>query len=61
MTTQLIPHTINDRTICQRKDDGYIHATAMCKAAGKQFNDYRRLATTHEFLDALAAETGIPV
>lgn len=61
MTMQLIPHTIEDQTICQRKDDGYIHATALCKAAGKQFNDYRRLAATHEFLHALSLETGIPV
>ncbi len=61
MTTQLIPHNLNNETVCQRKGDGYIHATAMCKAAGKQFNDYRRLATTQAFLHALSLETGIPV
>lgn len=59
MTTQLIPHTINDRTICQRKDDGYIHATAMCNAAGKRLHNYLRNAITRDFIDALATETRI--
>lgn len=59
MTTQLIPHTINDRTICQRKDDGYIHATAMCNAAGKRLNNYLRNTVTRDFIDALATETRI--
>ncbi|MHC8493390.1 KilA-N domain-containing protein [Thalassospira sp. SM2505] len=59
MNTQLIPHTINDRTICQRKDDGYIHATAMCNAAGKRLNNYLRNTVTRDFIDALATETRI--
>jgi len=60
MTTQLIPHTIDNRTICQRKDDGYIHATAMCKAGGKRWDHYRANATTEDFLRALESDTGIP-
>ncbi|WP_085581961.1 KilA-N domain-containing protein [Thalassospira mesophila] len=61
MIAQLIPHAINDSVINQRASDGYVHATAMCRVVGKQFNDYRRLVATHEFLDELALETGIPV
>jgi hypothetical protein len=33
----------------------------MCKAVGKQFNDYRRLKSTEEFLAELSSVTGIPV
>jgi hypothetical protein len=36
------------------------NATAMCQAAGKQWFDYRRLTITNAFIEALAAETGIP-
>ncbi|WP_339774251.1 KilA-N domain-containing protein [uncultured Thalassospira sp.] len=60
MTAQLIPHAINDSVINQRASDGYVHATAMCRAVGKQFNDYRRSSTATEYLDELASETGIP-
>lgn len=33
----------------------------MCKATGKQWNDYFRLDSTGDFLDALEEQTGIPV
>lgn len=33
----------------------------MCKANGKFWADYWRLGSTKEYLDALSAETGIPV
>lgn len=57
----LITHQVQDSIVEQRASDGYINATAMCKAAGKKFNDYRRLGTTGEFLEELASVTGIPV
>lgn len=57
----LISHAIADAVIGQRVSDGYVNATAMCKASGKQFNDYRRTATTGEFLAELSPVTGIPV
>lgn len=47
--------------IAQRVTDGYINATAMCKACGKKINDYGRLSTTHAFLTELSSVTGIPV
>ena len=56
----LIPHDYRGEIIGQRAGDGYINATAMCKAAGRKFNDYARLGATGPFLAALAAETGIP-
>jgi KilA-N domain len=57
----LIPHKIQNETIEQRASDGYINATAMCKAAGKQFNDYTRTGPTKSFVQEMANETGIPV
>lgn len=47
--------------IAQRVTDGYINATAMCKAARKKINDYGRLSTTQAFLAELSSVTGIPV
>ena len=57
----LIPHEIESFKIDQRAMDGYINATVMCKAAGKQINSYTRLETTAAYLKALSSETRIPV
>ena len=57
----LIPHKVENKLINQRAIDGYVNATAMCKAVGKKFNDYARLKTTQEFLAVLSSVTGIPV
>ena len=57
----IIQHEIETSPVNQRATDGYINATEMCKAAGKQFNDYSRLNTTTEFLKELSLDTGIPV
>ena len=57
----LIPHDYRGSVIGQRAKDGYINATAMCRAAGKAFADYERLASTKAFLAALSAEMGIPM
>lgn len=56
----LIPHTIDDNVIDQRVKDGYFNATAMCKAAGKRWNNYTQNDTTQEFLAELEADAGIP-
>jgi hypothetical protein len=61
LTLALIEHEIDGEFIGQRAIDGYVNATAMCKAVGKQFNDYRRLKSTDEFLKELSSVTGIPV
>lgn len=57
----LIPHDYRGEIIAQRATDGYINATAMCKAAGKAFADYERLASTQEFLAELSGSMGIPI
>lgn len=49
----LVPHSYQGSLIQQRSGDGYINATAMCKAAGKEWSGYRRLDTTNAFLAAL--------
>lgn len=41
--------------------DGYINATAMCRAAGKEFGHYNANATTKAFLAELSSEIGIPI
>ena len=50
----------NQTTITQRQD-GYIDATAMCKACRKLFGDWNRLNSTNDFLNALSTSTGFPI
>lgn len=57
----LISHQVQNSIVEQRASDGYINATAMCKAAGKLVADYRRLGSTDAFLQALEADVGIPI
>jgi hypothetical protein len=44
--------------IQRRQADGFVNATAMCKAGGKLFADYARLARTQEYMAALANVVG---
>ncbi len=57
----LIFHNANDQAIAQRTSDGYISATAMCKAAKKKWADYFRLESTQEYLQALSQDLGLIV
>src|SRR5690606_13038434 len=57
----LVPHKIKGNVIHLRQQDGYVNATAMCKAAGKLFADYYRLKTTKAYLEELSADMGIPI
>jgi hypothetical protein len=61
LSLPLVKYEIQAEVIHQRISDGYVNATAMCKAGGKLFNDYSRLKLTPPFLDVLARSTGIPV
>ncbi|MBK3775923.1 hypothetical protein GAY31_17450 [Azospirillum brasilense] len=54
-----VTRRFNNVAIGQR-GDGYLNATAMCKANGKDFYDYERLDTTQGFLQELARSPGIP-
>lgn len=49
----LVPHTYQGSLIQQRALDGYINATAMCRAAGKEWSNYRKSEATGLFLQAL--------
>jgi hypothetical protein len=51
----------NGTPISRRTTDGYVNATAMCKANGKQWNDYWRTDRATAYLEALCTEAGIPV
>ncbi len=57
----LIPHETAGAIVYQRPADGYINATAMCQAAGKQWGHYRAATATSAFLAELSADIGIPI
>ena len=57
----LIPHKVRGEIISQRAKDGYINATAMCKAANRHWGHYRENAATKSFLKELSAVIGIPI
>ena len=61
LQTGFIDRLADNDIIPQRVTDGYINATAMCKATGKKINDYARLSTTQAFLTELSSVAGIPV
>jgi hypothetical protein len=56
----LIEHDHHGRLIRQRAKDGYINATAMCKAAERRWSHYAENASTKSFVKVLASKTGIP-
>lgn len=56
----LVPHTYQGALIQQRTADGYINATAMCRASGKEWANYHQNGTTKAFLAALEGSLGIP-
>lgn len=60
MSFAFIDRQIDGNIIQQRMLDGYINATALCKAAGKRMYDYLRLENTKAFIFALESKTGIP-
>lgn len=57
----LISHEVENAVIFQRASDGYVNATAMCKASDKDFYGYARNQSTKEFLLELSAVTQISV
>lgn len=57
----LVVRTWNDTPISRRTRDGYVNATAMCKANGKRWSDYRESDRCQRYLDALSELTEIPV
>lgn len=60
MNLPVIPHVVEGNIIQQRASDGYINATAMCKAAGKLFGHYYEAKATREYLKELSLDTDLP-
>lgn len=60
-THAMVFRSWNGTPIARRASDGYVNATAICKANGKQWNDYWRTDRATTYLKALSAETGFPV
>lgn len=56
----LIVREFNGQGIEQRPKDGYMDATAMCRATGKKWSHYWSNKTTQEFVGELARSAGIP-
>lgn len=50
----------NGTLISQRQADGYVNATAMCKANGKLWKNYHQNDRTQAYIAALAGVAGIP-
>jgi hypothetical protein len=61
LSLALIPHKLQNSVIEQRAEDGYINATAMCKAAGKLIANYSQNESTKAFLKELSSDIGIPI
>ena len=54
----LVDHEYGGEVIRQRASDGFINATAMCRAAGKEWPDYQKRKSTEKFFNALSADLG---
>jgi len=61
MLLSLISHEVDGLSIPQRVTDGYINATALCQASGKQFGHYLANKNTKAFLEELSSDIGIPI
>lgn len=57
----LIEHEHKGVLVPQRAKDGYVNATAMCKAVGKNWADYNRIGPTRAFLAELSSEMALPI
>ncbi len=57
----LVSRSWNGTPISRRIADGYVNATAMCKANKKRWSDYRESDRCQLYLDALSQTTEIPV
>ena len=57
----LVSRSWNGTPISRRTVDGYVNATAMCKANKKMWSDYRESDRCQLYLDALSQTTEIPV
>lgn len=57
---EILSHDLEGVAVAQRAADGYVNATALCKAAGKLWKHYRANQQTQEFIAELSSVAGIP-
>ena len=57
----LVTRAWNGTPIARRTTDGFVNATAMCKANDKRWADYWRTDRAGEYAEALFEETQIPI
>ena len=60
-SSSLVSRSWNGTPISRRTTDGYVNATAMCRANEKRWSDYRESDRCQQYLDALAQTTEIPL
>jgi len=51
---------LNCFAVSARQEDGFINATQLCKAGGKQFREWKRLESTKNIVQVLESDVGIP-
>lgn len=56
----LVDLSLNGVLIATRPEDGFVNATALCKAGGKRFTNWFQNDKTKTFIQALEDNTGIP-
>lgn len=56
-----LSRTWNDTPIHRRPEDGYLNASAMCKANGKLWADFWRTDRCTQYLEALSTVMGKPI
>lgn len=59
--SDLITRAWNGTPIARRTTDGFVNATAMCRANDKRWANYWQTDRAGEYAEALSEETGIPV
>ena len=59
--SDLVSRSWNGTPISRRTTDGYVNATAMAKASGKQWSDYFRTDRATTYMEALSRNCEIPV
>lgn len=57
----LVQYELEREVIHQRVRDGYINATAMCKAAGRPWSRYWETTQARDFAAELSSDIGIPI
>ncbi len=60
-TDALVSRSWNGTPISRRTTDGYVNATAMCKANEKRWKNYFERDSASSYLETLSSVTGIPV